>query len=154
LTRLLLLIVRANGVGAAPPLEEKDVTWKKAGTFRCYSESNGSPRETRLPVQDWGMEVVQVQYCWKVKAVSGADAQTGVKHYDLPENDPGVTPRTLATHIAVATPSSTLPALMTGATGTSTPAMPFFSPAIVVQTGGAASQQWVEGDLFYGGKPF
>jgi hypothetical protein len=36
LTPLLLLIVRANGVSIAGPLEGGDVIWRKIGTYRGY----------------------------------------------------------------------------------------------------------------------
>ena len=49
--------------------------WKKIGTLRAYSETNGNARETRLPVQNYGHQVREVQYCLKIRSVSGPDAQ-------------------------------------------------------------------------------
>lgn len=126
--------------------------WNKVGRYRCYSESNGDAKETRLAMQRNGLELAQVQYCVKVVGVKDGDAQIGLKHYDAPDDDVATTPRAHSTPISIATPSSTLPALMAGSTGTTTPSMPCYWPTAVVQTGGAQSQMWVEFDLFVGGQ--
>ena len=85
--------------------------WKRLGPFRCFSESDGTAKETTLAPQDFGLQVAEVQYCVKVLGVSSATAQVGVKHYDSPDLEQMVS-RSLATPITVQTPSSELPALL------------------------------------------
>ena len=129
--------------------------WERRGPFRFYSESDGAARESPLAIESFGLRVREVQYCIKVLATGGTGTpQVGLKHQDSPDDDPATTPRLQSTPISVQTPSSTLPALLAGSTGTTTPALPFFNPTIVVQDSMTTAPVWVELVLFLGGKPF
>lgn len=128
------------------------MVWKKiAAQMTFYSNSNGSTKDTLLPLQDDGLKMKDAIYVIFVNQQT-ANVKIGAKHNEGPSNDSTYFV-THSTTIALAAPGGA-PVQIKGKTdSTAGPLQPYYVPVIMVGSTGATLESFT-GDVYVGGKPF
>jgi hypothetical protein len=135
----------------ARPHRTNAMIWTLLYQGRMETAAGGAPQSFQLPVQDWGLSVLRPIYGITVRARSSANAQLRVAHFQganqesrsfaplVPDPLPlGLVPQTPVT-LAGVCPDNTLP---------------YFFGEITVDDNASGVVEWVEVEVYAGGRPF
>jgi hypothetical protein len=124
---------------------------KVASTIRLFSNADGSEKATPLALQDWGLQVSDVIYMFRVFDRSSTAAKLGARHDEGPDAD-ATWFRTHTTTLATATLATAPPLVLRGQTNSAGNGAlaPWFVPVVVVGSTGASLESVVV-DLYLGG---
>jgi hypothetical protein len=127
------------------------VARKIASQMTFFSNSNGTTKDTALPLQDDGMKMKDALYVIFVNAGT-ANVKLGLKHNEGPSPDTTYF-LTHSTPIAVAVPTA-VPGTIKGVTvAANGPLQPYYQPVVQVGSTGATQESFT-GDVYVFGKPF